>query len=141
MPGATRSLTVEAKSASLGAITEFVRTGAREAGLPDSRIGELDLLIEELYMNVCRHAYPNGTPGVVSISYSIQAPGELSLELADQGIEFNPLAADALDITVDLEHRPVGGLGILIVKTLAKSITYRREYGWNRLTLSVSPGS
>ena len=141
MPGATRSLTMEAKSASLGAITEFVRTGAREAGLPDSRIGELDLLIEELYMNVCRHAYPNGTPGVVSISYSIQAPGELSLELADQGMEFNPLAADAPDITVDLEHRPVGGLGILIVKTLAKSITYRRECGWNRLTLSVSPGS
>jgi serine/threonine-protein kinase RsbW len=134
-------LTVEAKTASLGAITEFVRTGAREAGFADSRISEVDLLIEELYLNVCCHAYPNGTLGIVNVSYSIQAPGELSLELADRGVEFNPLAADAPDITLDLEDRPVGGLGILIVKTLAKSINYRREYGWNRLTLSISSGS
>ncbi len=141
MPAATRSLTLEAKSAFLGAITEFVRTGAQEAGLSESRAGELELMIEELYMNACRHAYPDGAPGMVSVTYSIQTPGELKLEMADQGVEFNPLAADAPDTMLDLEHRPVGGLGILIVKALATSITYRRECGWNRLTLSISSSS
>jgi serine/threonine-protein kinase RsbW len=138
VPGATRSLTLEAKSAFLSAITEFVRKGAQEAGLSESRAGELELLIEELYLNACSHAYPDGEPGMVSVTYSIQGPGELKLEMADQGVAFNPLAADSPDTTLDLEHRPVGGLGILIVKRLATSITYRREYGWNRLTFSIS---
>ena len=141
MPGATRSLTLEAKSAFLSAITEFVRKGAHEAGLSESRAGELDLLVEELYMNACRHAYPDGARGMVSVAYSIPAPGELKVEMADQGVEFNPLTADSPDTTLDLEHRPVGGLGILIVKTLATSITYRRECGWNRVTLSISSSS
>jgi serine/threonine-protein kinase RsbW len=132
---------MEANSVSLGAITDFVRTGAREAGLPEARIGELDLLIEELCVNVCRHAYPDGAPGIVSVTYSIPAPGELSLEVADQGVEFNPLAAEPPDITLDLEDRPIGGLGILMVKALASSLTYRRECGWNRLTLGISAGS
>jgi serine/threonine-protein kinase RsbW len=134
-------LTIEAKSGFLSAITDFVRKGAQEAGLSQTRAGELDLLIEELYMNACHHAYPDGAPGTVSVTYSIQAPGELKLELADQGVEFNPLVSDSPDTTLDLEHRPVGGLGILIVKTLATSITYRREYGWNRLTFSISSSS
>jgi serine/threonine-protein kinase RsbW len=120
---------------------EFVRKGAQEAGLSESRASELELMIEELYMNACRHAYPDGAPGMVSVTYSIQAPGELKLEMADQGVEFNPLAADSPDTMLDLEQRPIGGLGILIVKALAKSITYRRECGWNRLTVNISSSS
>ncbi len=93
MPGTTRSLTIAAKTASLHAAMEFVREGAREASLPEARLGELDLLIEEVFMNVCRHAYPDGMQGVVTLTYSVPAPGELSVEVADQGVEFNPLTA------------------------------------------------
>ena len=93
MPGTTRSLTIAAKTASLHAAMEFVREGAREASLPEARLGELDLLIEEVFMNVCRHAYPDGMQGIVTLTYSVPAPGELSVEVADQGVEFNPLTA------------------------------------------------
>ncbi len=72
---------------------EFVRTGALEASLPETRIDELDLVIEEILMNVCHHAYPDGKRGDVTLTYSIPAPGELSVEVADQGVEFNPLTA------------------------------------------------
>ena len=120
---------------------EFVRTGALEASLPEARIGELDLLIEEIFMNVCCHAYPDGRQGVVTLTYSVPAPGELSVEVADQGVEFNPLTAPPPDLTLNLESRPIGGLGIFLVKTLAPSITYRRDRGWNRLTFGISAGS
>lgn len=138
MPGATRSVTMAANAASLQDAVEFVRTGAVEAGLPEERIGELDLLIEEIFMNVCSHAYPDGEQGVVAITYAVPAPGELRVEIADQGAEFNPLAAAPPDLTLNLENRPVGGLGILLVKTLAPSIAYCRDRDWNRLTFGMS---
>jgi anti-sigma regulatory factor (Ser/Thr protein kinase) len=137
VPCATRSLTIAAKPASLGAVTEFVRKGALEANLPEERIAELDLLVDELIMNVCTHAYPDGRPGDVTVTYSVPAPGELSVEVADQGVEFNPLKAKSPDLTLSLESRPIGGLGIHLVKTFAKSLTYRREQGWNRLTFAL----
>jgi anti-sigma regulatory factor (Ser/Thr protein kinase) len=112
-----------------------------EASLPEVRIGELDLLIDELIMNVFTHAFPDGTPGDVTVTYSVPAPGELIVEVADQGIEFNPLKTEPPDLTLSLEARPIGGLGIYLVKTLAKSLTYRRAQGWNRLTFGISAGS
>jgi len=130
-----------ANTASLRAAMEFVRTGALEASLPEARIEELDLLIEEIFMNVCCHAYPDGRQGIVTLTYSVPAAGELSVEVADQGTEFNPLTAAAPDLSLNLESRPIGGLGILLVKTLAPSLTYRRDREWNRLTFVISAGS
>jgi serine/threonine-protein kinase RsbW len=141
VPDATRSLRLAANTAFLHAAMEFVRTGALEASLAEARVGELDLLIEEIFMNVCCYGYPDGRQGVVTLTYSIPAPGALSVEVADQGAEFNPLTAAAPDLALNLESRPIGGLGIFLVKTLAPSITYRRDRDWNRLTISISAGS
>jgi len=138
VPAAPRSLAFAAKTESLHAVVEFVRTGALEAGLPQARIGELDLLIEEIFMNVCRHAYPDGNPGTVAVTYSVPEPGELNVEVADQGVEFNPLMAPLPDLTADLDRMPIGGLGVFLVKAFATSLTYRRECGWNRLMFGIS---
>jgi serine/threonine-protein kinase RsbW len=138
LPQTSPSLTLVARTESLGPVTEFVRKGAREANLPESQMRELELVIEEVLMNVSRYSYPEGAPGMVTIKYSIPAPGKLAVEVCDQGIEFNPLTAEPPDLTLDLKQRPIGGLGILLLKSVAKSLTYRRERGWNRLTLVIS---
>jgi serine/threonine-protein kinase RsbW len=140
VPGATRSLTTAADAAFLRAAMEFVRAGGLEASLPEARIEELDLLIEEIFLNVCLHAYPDGREGIVTLTYSVPAPGELRVEVADQGAEFNPLTAPPADVTLDLRDRPIGGLGIVLVKALAPSVTYRRDRDWNRLTFGLSAG-
>lgn len=98
----------------------------------------LDLLVEEIFMNIARHSYPEGSAGVVSVMYSVPAPGELAVEFGDQGVEFNPLTASPPDLTLELAARPAGGLGVFLLKELADSLSYRREQGWNRLTLGVS---
>jgi serine/threonine-protein kinase RsbW len=130
-----------ANTAGLHQAMAFVRTGALEANLPEGSIDALDLLIEEVFMNVCCHAYPDGVQGMVTLTYSVPAPGELSVEVADQGLEFNPLMAPAPDVTLSVERRPIGGLGILLLKTLAQSVTYCRDRDWNRLTFSLSADS
>jgi serine/threonine-protein kinase RsbW len=132
---------MEANVASLRAAMDFVRTGAQEAELPEARIGELDLLIEEIFINTCCHAYQDGRQGVVTLTYSVLAPGELNVEVADQGAEFNPLTAASPDLALNLKSRPIGGLGIVLVKALASSLSYRRDRGWNRLTFGISSRS
>jgi serine/threonine-protein kinase RsbW len=131
-------LTLAAEAKSLGLATEFVRAGAREANLPESRALELDLLIEEILMNIVRYSYPEGTPGTVTVTYSVPEPGELAVEVGDQGVEFDPLEVSDPDLTLDLAQRPIGGLGILLLKSFARSLSYRREQGWNRLTFGIS---
>ena len=131
-------MTLVAKAESLGPATEFVRKGAREANLPEPRVRELDLLIEEILVNICRYSYPEDAPGTVTVTYLVPAPGELAVEVGDQGIEFDPLKVSPPDLTLDLARRPVGGLGILLLKSFARSLTYRREHGWNRLTFGIS---
>jgi len=138
-PG-TRSLTIAAESSCLGKATEFVRAGAQEAKLPETHIDKLDLLLEEAIINVCRYAYPPGKPGSLTLTYSIPAVGEFNVEIADQGVAFDPLTRTAPDLTLDLEDRPIGGLGIFLLRELANSLSYRREDGWNRLTIGVSAG-
>jgi anti-sigma regulatory factor (Ser/Thr protein kinase) len=69
------------------------------------------------------------------------ALGELNVEVADQGAEFNPLTVAPPDLTLNLESWPIGGLGIFLVKTLAQSVTYRRDRDWNRLTFGMLAGS
>lgn len=116
----------------------FVREGAREARLPESRLDELDLVVEEIFMNIARHAYPKNSPGVVNINYSVPGPGELAVEFSDQGIKFNPLTAAPPDLALELPERPVGGLGVFLLRAFADSLNYRHERGSNLLTFGIS---
>ena len=134
-------MTLVARAESLGQATEFVRRGARAANLPEAQLGELDLLIEEIVMNISRYSYPEGAPGKMTVTYSVPRPGELTVEVGDQGVAFDPLAASPPDLTLDLALRPVGGLGIVLLRSLAKSLTYRREDGWNKLTFGIAANS
>ena len=99
---------------------------------------EVDLLVEEIFMNIARHAYAEGASGVVSVTYSVPEPEELTVEFGDQGLAFDPLAVSPPDLTSDLAQRRAGGLGVFLLKQFADSLSYRREEGWNRLTLGVS---
>lgn len=101
-------------------------------------MGELELMIDEILTNIARYSYPENDRGVVTVSYWVLGPGELTVEVGDRGIEFNPLTVSPPDLTLDLEHRPIGGLGIFLLRSFAKSLEYRREQGWNRLTFAIS---
>jgi anti-sigma regulatory factor (Ser/Thr protein kinase) len=131
-------LTLTANPESLGPVTEFVRKGAREANLPELHIRQLELLIEEILVNIWRYAYPEGVPGMVMVTYSVPRPGEMDLEVGDQGVEFDPLTAVPPDLTLDLSRMPVGGLGIHLLRSFARSLNYRRQQGWNRLSFGIS---
>ena len=61
--------------------------------------------------------------------------GLLTIVLTDRGTEYNPLLRADPDVTLPAEERPIGGLGVHFCKKLTDSQAYRREAGYNVLTL------
>ena len=114
----------------------FVREGARLSGLSEDDMNRLDLIMEEFFMNVARHAYPPGQAGQIELGYAVPAPGILQVEISDSGKIFNPLASSPPDFSRGLVERPLGGMGIFLVNEMADSLSYR----WldNRNTISFS---
>jgi serine/threonine-protein kinase RsbW len=116
-------------------LSEFVREGALAAGIAESELAKLDLVLEEILINVARYAYAPET-GSVAVSYSQNAPGRLKVEIGDYGCVFNPLEADPPDLSRGLADRPIGGLGVFLVRSMVDSIAYRRENGQNILSFT-----
>ncbi len=131
-------LTIPAQVDGLKELCAFVRSGAEAAGLPTDDLDKLDLVLEEVFMNIARHAYPSGT-GDAEVGYRTEGPGQLWIEISDAGKEFNPLAADPPDFSLPLAERPLGGMGIFLVRSMAGELRYERVGGRNRLSF-VFPG-
>jgi len=115
----------------------FLRDQARKAEIPESSVARLDVVIEELFLNIALYAYEGSGPGPVQLACTSPSPGTLVVELADQGMEFNPLISEPPNLHDSIEERESGGLGIFIVKQWASAISYLRSDGWNRLTFTI----
>lgn len=95
------------------------------SGLSDESVGELELILEELLVNIISYAYDEAGTGKIQIAGIVDG-STVTLELRDRGREFNPLEKEAPDIDAEIEDRPIGGLGIFLVTELASSVTYER---------------
>jgi serine/threonine-protein kinase RsbW len=131
-------LTIPARLDRLQECFAFVHGGAEAAGLSLAEIDQLDLILEELFMNVARHAYAPGQ-GDAELAYEVEAPGKLLVEISDAGRPFDPLSSEPPDFGLPLKDRPLGGMGISLVRELAGSLLYKRESGRNRLTFRFPP--
>lgn len=130
------SVRFPATLSSLQPLSGFVLSRAEAAGFGAERLGEIELVLEELLVNVFNYAYPGGQ-GEVEVSCAAEPDGRLRVEIADAGVPFNPLTREDPDLEADLAERGVGGLGIFFVKRLVDDVRYRREGGKNILTLRI----
>lgn len=130
-------LTLPAIISSLREFTDFVRLGAQAAALPAEQLDWVDLVMEEIIVNVINYAYPQGERGTIEVGYAVEGPGKLVVQVSDTGRAFDPLAKDPPDLRLGLADRPIGGLGIFLVKQVARSITYKRENNRNILTFRL----
>jgi anti-sigma regulatory factor (Ser/Thr protein kinase) len=132
-----RWLRLAARLESLEAFRHFVREGARAAALNDEKLWRLDLVLEEALVNVFRYAYPTDRPGEVRVGWRSGENGGLTVVICDSGREFDPLSKAPPDLTADLEDRPIGGLGIHLIRQIAASVQYQRIGDMNQLTFEI----
>jgi serine/threonine-protein kinase RsbW len=130
-----KRLTLPASAGSISAFREFVRGGAVAAGVATEEFEKLDLVLEEILINVARYAYAPET-GAVEVAYAQAGAQKLRVEIADFGRVFNPLEADPPDLSRGLADRPIGGLGVFLVRSMVDSIDYRREGNRNILSFT-----
>ena len=116
-------------------LQEFVEEICEQAGFDMSVTMSLNLALEEAVTNVIDYAYPEGTEGNVDIVGEISGK-QLKFIISDSGQEFDPTAAPEADITLGVEDRPIGGLGIYLVRKIMDSVSYERTDGKNVLSMT-----
>ncbi len=128
-------LTLKSDLAELDRLREFIDGFCDSAGISQETCHQLHVVLEELVTNTIR--YGGCEPKEGAIRLSIRKKGDaVGVELSDSGVDFNPLDAPSPDLTKSLLDRPVGGLGIHLVRRLVPSIRYERRGGRNYLYLT-----
>ena len=112
----------------------FMDEVASLTGIDRTTTLSLNLAIEEAVTNVMLYAYPQGKIGTVNLKAVIR-PGSIEFVLWDRGIPFDPTAAPDADITLGVEERAIGGLGIHLVRNIMDSVSYQNRDGMNILTM------
>lgn len=95
----------------------------------------VSLAIEELVTNCIKYGYQDANGHTIDFLLSVDE-GVLSLEVVDDGNPFNPLDAPRPDLSLPPERRPIGGLGLHLLRELADEMRYERRDGTNRLSLT-----
>ena len=112
----------------------FIDAFCELEGVPEETCYKLQVAIEELVLNTIKYGQCDPKNGAIRVV--IKRDGsEIHTSITDRGIRFNPLEAPTPDLSGSLRDRPVGGLGIHIVRHLIPSIRYERRGGRNYLYL------
>lgn len=120
--------------AGLGRLLDRLAAAAVAAGVADAPRRKLLLAADELVSNVLNHREGRDRPRV-EIVLAKSAGGALRLEIEDDGPRFDPFAVADPATDQALEDRPIGGLGLLLVRSLAAAGSYQRRGERNRVVL------
>ena len=129
-----KELTLQNDVREVKTLNAFVKQVMAELDIEKSLAKKIQLAVEEAVVNVIDYAYPTGVIGEITLK--VFADGQwMSFVIIDSGVAFDPTERKKADITLSAEDRPIGGLGILLLRELMDSINYERTGGKNILTL------
>jgi Serine phosphatase RsbU, regulator of sigma subunit len=132
----TRHLTLENDIRQVSRLAGFVDGFLADNHLDPGLSTKINLALEEAVTNVIMYAYPPGTEGSMDLD-AVREENGLQFTLTDSGKAFDPTAAPEADLSTSVENRPVGGLGIHLVRTIMDRVSYRRADGKNVLTMTI----
>ena len=128
------TLTISNKISEITRLNAFVKSSAQTIGIEATLANKIKLAVEEAVTNIIDYAFPNGTEGNIDIAIEADA-NAVRFVITDTGAEFDPTSVTKADTTLGIDDRPIGGLGIFLVRNLMDSINYERIDGKNVLRL------
>lgn len=130
-----REMDIAATLENLDTVMAFVDKQLEEVGCSMKAQMQIDIAVEEVYVNIAHYAY-NPEVGGVTIRVQIEEePLAVILTFIDEGKPYDPLAKEDPDVTLAAEDRQIGGLGIFMVKKSMDNVSYEYSEGRNILTL------
>ena len=129
-------LEIEATTDNLQQVIDFVDARLDVVDCPMKSKMQLDLAVEEIYINIARYAYaPDKGRATVRVEVSGE-PVTVTITFIDRGIPYDPLKKEDPDVTLSANEREIGGLGIFMTKKIMDDISYEYKNGQNILTLT-----
>jgi serine/threonine-protein kinase RsbW/sigma-B regulation protein RsbU (phosphoserine phosphatase) len=126
---------LKAELADLEKADQMIAEFAHSKLWPEETLYQIRLVLEEIMINVISHGSIG--PDIPQISFRLeQENGIITMEISDNGKAYDPLSAPLPDLDSDLDDRPIGGLGVYLVRQLMDHVSYCRDAGWNKLTLT-----
>ena len=129
-----RHITLCNKIEEIGRMSEFIDQLAEEFNLSPEVSFNVHLALEEAVTNVIMYAFPEGEEHEIMLTVRC-ANNSLIFNVVDSGMEFDPTLQPDADVTLSLEERPIGGLGIFLIRRIMQKVEYRRVDGKNILTM------
>ncbi|SIT65649.1 serine/threonine-protein kinase RsbW/sigma-B regulation protein RsbU (phosphoserine phosphatase) [Ectothiorhodosinus mongolicus] len=124
--------------AELPGLAESIETFGEQGGLSPKVVYALNLVLDEWLTNLISYAYESDTRHEIHVLLHM-GDEEVVLEVKDDGEPFNPLTqAPEAPTTGTVEDRPIGGLGLHLLKSLMDEVNYESIEGWNTLRLTKS---
>lgn len=109
---------------------------AEEVCLPSDKAFQLNLALEEAVVNIINYAYPEQHNMPITIEAQL-LEDRIIFVIDDMGIPFDPTTHEDPDTTLPAEERPIGGLGIMLMRQYMADISYQYHDGHNRLSLTM----
>ncbi len=136
-PDFTDHITLQNQATQIRILERFVQSIADYFKISDDLTNKINMALEEAVINIISYAYPAGGNHQFSIDVEHRASLQLlTFIIIDDGIQFNPFEQEAPDITLSAADRPIGGLGIHIIREVTYKHSYAYEDNKNVLTLS-----
>ena len=129
-----KNLTIVNKLSEISKLNAFVMSATAALNMEKGLANQIKLAVEEAVANVIDYAYPNNTEGNIDITIEADE-NRIRFILSDAGAEFDPTRVSKADTTLTVDERPIGGLGVFLVRNLMDSINYERTDGKNVLRL------
>ncbi|MBO4845999.1 MAG: ATP-binding protein [Lachnospiraceae bacterium] len=130
-----KRLDIEANVDKLNDVLEFLEEQLDENNCSPKAQVQLDVAVEEIFVNIAHYAYSNKEDGRAIIDIEFPKDDYVSITFYDNGVPYDPLAKEDPDITLSADDRPIGGLGIYMVKKSMDEVAYRHENGQNIFTI------
>ncbi len=122
------------KLAEIEPLARAIESFAAANNLPEQAIFQVNLCLDELLTNTISYGFPEGGQHEITVGIVLQG-GTLVITTHDDGLAFNPLEQAEADVSQSIEERPIGGLGIHLVRNMMDEIEYLRESGQNVLVM------
>ncbi len=129
-----KELVVKNNISELERLVAFLEDLQNEWNLPLPLIPSINLALEEALTNVIFYAFDKDTEQEIELDFKMK-DNQLTIIITDGGRPYDPTKKSDPDINLSAEDRPIGGLGIFLIKQVMDKVSYQREGNLNRLTM------
>lgn len=115
-------------------LADFIEKIGEELSLSPETTMNINLALEEAVANIIMYAYPSEEQHDILLRVT-STETQLIFLLTDKGLSFDPTQVDDIDVNLPIEDRPIGGLGIFLIRSIMNEVTYQRLDDENHLIM------